>query len=279
MNEKEICVYILRCGDGSLYTGWTNDVEKRVKAHNAGTGSKYTAARRPVELVYREHVSRQAAQKREYEIKQLTRAQKFELIKNHKVSEEYFMGTIPTLEQAETLLKQYNKEEFHLRHAKIVSGVMRYFAKEHDPENEEFWAVVGLLHDLDFELYPDEHCFKTSEIMRDLGYDEKLIHAVASHGYNCTGIDAAPEHYMEKVLYATDELTGLIGAAALMRPSRSVVDIEVKSVMKKFKTPAFAAGCSREVIMQGAEMLCTTLEDLIGNTILAMRSLIGTIEI
>lgn len=189
------------------------------------------------------------------------------------------MSTVPTMAQAQELLRQYNQEDFHLRHAQIVSGVLRWFAKEHDPENEAFWAVVGLLHDLDFEQYPDEHCIKTVEIMRELGYDEKLIHAVASHGYKCTATDAAPELYMEKVLYAVDELTGLIGAVAVMRPSGSVGDLELKSVKKKYKQPSFAAGCSREVIADGAEMMGVELDELIDKTILAMRSLMDEMEI
>ena len=137
---------------------------------------------------------------------------------------------------------------------------------------------MGLLHDLDFEEYPNEHCVKVQEIMRELDYDEKLIHAVASHGYGIT-VDIKPEHIMEKVLYAVDELTGLIGAVAIMRPSKSVMDLEVKSVMKKFKSPSFAAGCSRDVIKKGAEMLDISLEELIQKTILAMRSLSTEMEI
>lgn len=188
------------------------------------------------------------------------------------------MSKIPTLMEAQALLEEYNREEFHLRHAKIVSGVMAYFAREFDPENEEFWAVVGLLHDLDFEQFPEEHCIKSQEIMRERGIDERIVRAAASHGYGLT-VDIEPEHIMEKILYATDELTGLIGAVAIMRPSKSVSDLELKSVRKKFKTPAFAAGCSREVITQGAEMLGWTVDELIEKTILAMRSLIGTMEI
>lgn len=179
---------------------------------------------------------------------------------------------IPTRQEAETILAQYNQEPYHLRHAQIVGGVMRYFAAIHDPENIDFWEVVGLLHDLDFEQFPDRHCQKSQELMRQMDMDEKLVRAAASHGYPAV-CDIRPEHIMEKILYATDELTGLIGAAALIRPSRSVMDMEVKSVMKKFKTPSFAAGCSREVIASGAEMLGWPLEDLIDGTIQAMRSL------
>ena len=175
-------------------------------------------------------------------------------------------------EEALELLKEYNKDSFHIRHALTVEGVMRYFAEELGYGNEkEFWGQVGLLHDLDFELYPEEHCIKVQEIMKEKNIDEKIIHAVVSHGYGIT-VDVKPEHEMEKVLYATDELTGLIGAAALMRPSKSVQDMELKSVKKKFKTPSFAAGCSREVIFKGAEMLGWELDDLMNKTILAMRT-------
>ncbi|MDD6215110.1 MAG: hydrolase [Firmicutes bacterium] len=175
-------------------------------------------------------------------------------------------------EEAWELLNKYNKEPFHLRHAVTVEGVMRYFANELGYANEkDFWGIVGLLHDLDFEQFPDEHCIKEQEIMHDLNIDECLIHAVASHGYGLT-VDIKPEHEMEKVLYATDELTGLIGAVALMRPSKSVSDLELKSVKKKYKSANFAAGCSRSVIENGAAMLGWELDDLINRTILAMRS-------
>lgn len=188
------------------------------------------------------------------------------------------MSFVPTLEQAQTLLEEFNQDEFHLKHGKIVSGVMGYFAKEYDPENVKFWRVVGLLHDLDFERYPEQHCIKSQELMRERGIDERIVRATASHGYNLT-VSVKPEHIMEKILYAVDELTGLIGAVALMRPSKSVSDLELKSVKKKFKSVNFAAGCSREVISNGADMLGWTLDDLISRTILAMRSLIGTMEI
>lgn len=175
-------------------------------------------------------------------------------------------------EQAFELLKEYNKEPFHIQHSLTVEGVMKYFAKELGYEDEtEFWGNVGLLHDLDFELYPEEHCIKEQEIMRERGIDERLIHAVASHGYKLT-VDIKPEHEMEKVLYAVDELTGLIGAVAIMRPSKSVQDLELKSVKKKYKNAKFAAGCSREVIERGAEMLGWELDELISKTILAMRT-------
>lgn len=177
-----------------------------------------------------------------------------------------------TREQAWELLKEYDQDEFHLKHAYIVGGVMKYFAEKLGYEEEaDFWETVGILHDLDFEKYPDLHCIKEQEIMRERGLEERLIHATASHGFKLT-VDVKPEHEMEKVLYAVDELTGLIGAAALMRPSKSVQDIELKSVKKKYKSKGFAAGCSREVIERGAEMLGWTLDRLISDTILAMRT-------
>lgn len=177
-----------------------------------------------------------------------------------------------TKDDALRLLREYNQGEFHLRHAHIVGGVMRWYAEQLGYGDEaDFWEIVGLLHDLDFEKYPDQHCIKEQEIMRERGVDERIIHAAASHGYQIT-VDIAPEHEMEKVLYAVDELTGLIGATAVMRPSKSVSDLEVKSVRKKYKDKKFAAGCSREVIERGAAMLGWELDDLIGRTILAMRS-------
>ena len=177
-----------------------------------------------------------------------------------------------TREQAFDSLKKYNQEEFHIRHALTVEGVMRWYAKKLGyGEEEEFWGIVGLLHDIDFEQYPEQHCIKALELLKDGGASEELIHAVCSHGYAIT-VDVKPEHLMEKVLYAADELTGLIWAAALMRPSKSVQDMEVKSVKKKYKNAKFAAGCSREVIERGADMLGWELSDLIGKTILAMRS-------
>lgn len=183
------------------------------------------------------------------------------------------MSNTLTREAAWALLTEYNKEPFHLKHAETVEGVMRYFAEKLGyGEEVEFWGIVGLLHDLDFERFPEQHCIKEQEIMRERGLDERLIHATASHGYELT-VDIRPEHEMEKVLYAVDELTGLIGAVALMRPSKSVLDLELKSVKKKFKTLNFAAGCSRPVIQRGAEMLGWTLDELISETILAMRTL------
>lgn len=177
-----------------------------------------------------------------------------------------------TREEAWALLTEFNKDEFHLEHAQTVENTMRYFAKKLGyGDEEDFWGIVGLLHDLDFELYPDQHCIKSQEIMRERGIDERIIHATASHGYGIT-VDIEPEHEMEKVLFAVDELTGLIGAVVLMRPSKSVQDLEVKSVKKKFKSKGFAAGCSREVIQRGADMLGWELDRLIAETIEALRS-------
>ena len=175
-------------------------------------------------------------------------------------------------EEAVALLKKYNHEAFHLHHAYTVEGVMKWFADNRGyGEDKDFWGIVGLLHDIDFEEYPDEHSIKAPELLRAGGVGEDIIHAVVSHGYGLT-VDVKPEHEMEKVLYAVDELTGLIGAVALMRPSKSVMDMELKSVKKKYKTANFAAGCSRDVIEHGAEMLGISLDELINDTILAMRS-------
>ena len=177
-----------------------------------------------------------------------------------------------TREEAFVLLKEFNREPFHIHHALTVEGVMKYFAEKLGYGDEkEFWGIVGLLHDLDFELYPEEHCIKEQQIMRERNVDERIIRATASHGYALT-VDIKPEHEMEKVLYAVDELTGLIGAVALMLPTKSVQDLELKSVKKKFKNLKFAAGCSREVIQRGADMLGWELDMLIEQTILAMRT-------
>ena len=182
------------------------------------------------------------------------------------------MKTALTREEALTLLKRYNEEEFHILHGLTVEGVMRYYAKELGyGEEEDFWGIAGLLHDIDFERYPEEHCKKAPELLKEGGAEEELIHAVCSHGYGLVS-DVRPEHEMEKVLFAADELTGLIGAAARMRPSKSVTDMEVSSLKKKFKDKRFAAGCSRDVSRDGAEMLGWTLEELMEKTILAMRS-------
>lgn len=175
-------------------------------------------------------------------------------------------------EAAWQLLLEFNDDPFQIEHAQIVEQTMKYFARKLGyADEEEFWGVVGLLHDLDFGKYPEAHCIKSQEIMRERGIDERIIHATACHGYGIV-VDIKPEHEMEKVLYATDELTGLIGAAVIMRPSKSVQDLELKSVMKKYKSKSFAAGCSRDVIEKGAEMLGWSLEDLIQQTIEALRT-------
>lgn len=177
-----------------------------------------------------------------------------------------------TRDEALALLKKYNKEAFHIQHALTVEGAMRWYAGELGyGEEADYWAITGLLHDIDFELYPEEHCVKAPELLREGGASEDMIHSVCSHGYGLCS-DVKPEHEMEKVLFAVDELTGLIGAAALMRPSKSVMDMEVSSVKKKFKDKRFAAGCSRDVILQGAENLGWELNELFEKTILAMRS-------
>lgn len=176
------------------------------------------------------------------------------------------------------LLCKYNHDPFHLRHALTMEGVMRHFAQENGfAQDEEFWGNVGLLHDIDFEQFPEEHCVKAPELLREGGADEPLVHAVCSHGWGIT-VDVRPEHLMEKLLFASDELSGLIWASALMRPSRSVQDLELKSVKKKFKDRKFAAGCSREVITKGAELVGWTLDELIERTILAMRSCEASVE-
>ena len=180
------------------------------------------------------------------------------------------MSYVPTVEQAKELVEKYNKEPFHIQHAETVSKVMGELAKDYDPERVEYWAAVGMLHDIDFELYPEQHCVKANEMLHELDIDEGVIHAVISHGYGIC-IDVEPELFMEKVLFATDELTGLIGAVALMRPT-GITDMEVKSVKKKFKDKKFAAGCSRDVILRGAEMCGWDLDTLIQKTIDAMRA-------
>ena len=175
-------------------------------------------------------------------------------------------------EAAVQLLKKYNKESFHIQHALTVEGVMRWFAGELGyREDADFWAMAGLLHDVDFEMYPDQHCVKAPELLAKISASDALIHAVCSHGYGLAA-NVEPVHPMEKVLFASDELTGLIGAAALMRPSKSVQDMELKSIKKKFKDKKFAAGCSRDVIAQGAEMLGWTLDELLEKTLEAMRA-------
>lgn len=180
------------------------------------------------------------------------------------------MTYIPSPEQAKELILRYNKEPFHIQHAEIVSKVMGELAKKYDPEKVDFWRSVGMLHDIDFELYPEQHCVKANEMLHELEVDEEVIHAVVSHGYGICS-DVAPEKYMEKVLFAVDELTGLIGAAALMRPT-GISDMEPKSVIKKFKDKKFAAGCSRDVIRQGAEMMGVELSELVSMTLEAMKA-------
>lgn len=176
-----------------------------------------------------------------------------------------------TYEQAMALLRRYNSESFHLIHALTVSKVMRRMAETLGyGEEADFWAIVGLLHDIDFERWPQEHCKKAPELLREGGADDRLIHAVVCHGYGLC-VDVAPEHEMEKVLFACDELTGLIGACAKMRPSGSITDMDLKSLKKKYKSKGFAAGCSREVIAQGAQMLGWELDDLLSRTLEAMK--------
>ena len=186
-------------------------------------------------------------------------------------------------EDALTLLKKYNKDPFHIQHALTVEAVMRWYAKELGyGDAEEYWGIVGLLHDIDFELYPEEHCLKAPGLLREGGVGEDIIHAVVSHGYGITvggvTLDVAPEHEMEKVLFAADELTGLIWAVALMRPSKSTKDMELKSLKKKYKSKGFAAGCSREVIERGAEQLGWDLEKLLTMTLQAMAATEDTIQ-
>ena len=189
-----------------------------------------------------------------------------------------------TREDALALLKKYNKDPFHMQHALTVEAVMRWYAKELGyGDAEEYWGIVGLLHDIDFELYPEEHCLKAPELLREGGVGEDIIHAVVSHGYGITvgcgvTLDVAPEHEREKVLFAADELTGLIGAAALMRPSKSTKDMELKSLKKKYKSKGFAAGCSREVIERGAGQLGWDLEKLLTMTLQAMAATEDTIQ-
>ena len=181
------------------------------------------------------------------------------------------MFTNITEKQAIGLLLKYNKDSFHLQHAATVQSVMKWYAEKLGyGEDADNWGLVGLLHDIDFEKYPDEHCIKAPELLAEIGASDELIHAVCSHGYEIT-VDIKPEHEMEKVLFAADELTGLIGAAALMRPSKSVSDMELKSLKKKFKDKKFAAGCSRDIISKGAEMLGWELDKLLDMTLCAMR--------
>jgi len=175
------------------------------------------------------------------------------------------------LATAETILRKYNKEPFHIQHAEAVSGTLGYFARKLDPANEEYWRVIGLLHDTDFEEYPEEHCVKGIELLRAEGIPDEMIKSALSHGWGMTKSPYEPELQMEKVLYAIDELTGLIWAAALMRPSKSTMDMELSSLKKKFKDKRFATGCNRDTIAKGAEMLGWPLDELLSETLLAMR--------
>lgn len=189
-----------------------------------------------------------------------------------------------TRDEALDLLKQYNKDPFHIRHALTVEAIMKWFANELGyGDDAEYWGIVGLLHDIDFELYPDEHCIKAPELLRKGGVSEDIIKSIVSHGYGITvgcgvTIDVAPEHEMEKVLFAADELTGLIWAAALMRPSKSTRDMDLKSLKKKYKSKSFAAGCSREIIERGANQLGWDLDKLLDMTLRAMAASEGIVN-
>ena len=209
--------------------------------------------------------------------------------KNRKSSSDTDIRGVTTMEtitrdEAFSLLKKYNKDPFHIQHALTVEAVMKWYANELGyGEDAEYWGIVGLLHDIDFELYPEEHCLKAPEMLREAGVGEDVIHSVVSHGYGITvgcgvTIDVAPEQEMEKVLFAADELTGLIWAAALMRPSKSTKDMELKSLKKKYKSKGFAAGCSREVIERGAQQLGWELEKLLTMTLQAMAASEDTIN-
>jgi putative nucleotidyltransferase with HDIG domain len=182
---------------------------------------------------------------------------------------------IPTREEALAILKEYNKSDSLLKHAYSVEGVMRYIARKHG-EDEEKWAIVGLMHDLDYEQFPEQHCTKTKEILEGYNWPEEYIRAVVSHGWGICS-DVKPESTMEKTLYAIDELTGLIAANAMVRPSKSVMDMTVKSVKKKWKSPSFAAGVDREIIQRGAEMLGVSIEEIIEDTIMGMREVADSI--
>ena len=186
------------------------------------------------------------------------------------------MKTAITRSQALALLQKYNQEPFHILHGLTVEGVMRYFAQEIG-EDPDFWGIVGLLHDVDFERWPEKHCLEAPRVLAEINAEPEMVHAICSHGYGIC-CDVEPREQMEKILFATDELTGLIGAAAKMRPSKSVCDMEVSSLKKKFKDKKFAAGCSRDVIRQGAERLGWTIEELMEKTILAMRSCEETVN-
>ena len=187
------------------------------------------------------------------------------------------MKTEITRPQALALLQKYNQEPFHILHGLTVEGVMRWYAQELGyGEEADFWGLCGLLHDVDFEQFPEQHCIKAPELLAEINAEPELVHAVCSHGYGLCS-DVEPEHLMEKVLFAADELTGLIGAAARMRPSKSVMDMELSSLKKKYKDKKFAAGCSRDVIQTGADRLGWSLDELLEKTILAMRSCEATV--
>lgn len=183
------------------------------------------------------------------------------------------MAAIPSPKQAKNLLYQHNSEEFHRLHGRTVAGVMRFFAKKYDKGNEDFWYAVGMLHDIDYEQYPQEHCVKGQQLLREAEVDKKLIRSAMSHGWGLTDVQYEPELLMEKILFAADELTGLIWAYALMRPEKSTAGMELKSLKKKFKDKRFAAGCSRDTIREGAEKLGWELDRLFTETIAAMQSL------
>lgn len=196
--------------------------------------------------------------------------------KTESVSKNNNFETKIDREEAIKLLKKYNKEEFHIRHALTVEQIMKYFAKKYN-ENEEFWGLAGLLHDIDYEKYPEEHCKKAPELLKEINANDELIHAICSHGYGiCSDIE--PEHQMEKILFAIDELSGLIWAAAKMRPSQSTKDMELKSLKKKYKDKKFAAGCSREIIDKGANTLGWELDELLQNTLEAMQEMEDEIQ-
>ena len=188
------------------------------------------------------------------------------------------MNNTITRKEAIDLLRKYNKEPFHILHALTVEGVMRWYAEQLGYGNEEdYWGIVGLLHDIDFEMWPEEHCVKASELLKEVNVSDEMIYSICSHGYGIC-VDIRPNHIMEKVLFAADELTGLIGAASRMRPSKSVMDMELSSLKKKFKDKKFAAGCSREVIKSGAELLEWDLDELLEKTIFAMKSCEGYVN-
>ena len=186
----------------------------------------------------------------------------------------------PNLQEARDLLKKYNSGEFHLLHGEVVSGIMGCFARQYDPQNEVYWAAVGMLHDIDFELYPEEHCAKCVELLRSHDIDEGIIRSIVNHGYGrLDWVTVKPELQMEKILFATDELFGLIGACAMVRPSKSVRDMDMSSIKKKFKKKEFAAGCCREDLVQGAEMLGVSLEELMRQTLDAMKTLVDVLPV